>query len=921
MLYPVQHPAGANTASLLLCSIVLAAATLLCSSPVLAQFWSYQKISENTGGFSGFIEPGDDFAESACVLGDVNGDSVTDIAIGAEEDDDGGLDRGAVWILFLNPDGTVKDHQKISSTEGGFTGRIYDGDRFGDKCAGLGDLDRDGVPDIAIGQQGDSRTRVVFLRTDGTVKSHRNLACGDGGRKIANIGDFDGDGVVDLAAGSPHQSTLGPQRGAVHICLLTTDGSIKSTFEISEVSGGFTGTLDDGDLFGNDIAGIGDLDDNGVVDIAVNAKRDDDGGTDVGAVWLLFMNANGTVKRHQKISQTEGGFQDSLSWYASFGEGVTGLGDVDGDGVEDMAVGADYANVGGRNRGAVWLLFLNPDGTIKAQERIASDTPGFEEALQDSDHFGRDLANLGDLDGDGVTDVLVTADANSNESPIRNSAYIFFLEDGVRTSGFDLLVSNFADRWGPEPLHQSTISGPVYVFVDPAEPANQIDFYVDDILMRTDGLAPYDLEGGTFQIANPFDTARLTNGLHTFKAVSLPTAGGTRTSWASVTVDNTTLNQSPVFTPIEVPAVTAGNGLAFGVGASDPDPGDTVTLSASGLPAGASFLDNGNGSGEFSWTPASGAADDSPYSVTFRATDSAGASDSETVQITVTEPGAPGSLVSESGQVAGVTDSWQRVNLANTYVSPVVVATPVYTRTAVPVVTRVRNAGSNSFELRVARADGQTSAPAPVPVTYLVVEAGVYTQAEHGITMEAVTFTSTVTDSSGSWVGTLRSYANSYTTPVVLGQVMSANDADWSVFWSAGALIGLPASASALRVGKHVGEDPDTTRANETIGYVVIEAGQYTRDTEAWVVGRGAATVGGMDNSPPYSYDVSGLVTARTAVAAQAAMAGRNGSWVVLYGASAISASTLQLAVDEDQLLDAERLHVGEPVAYLVVGR
>jgi hypothetical protein len=237
------------------------------------------------------------------------------------------------------------------------------------------------------------------------------------------------------------------------------------------------------------------------------------------------------------------------------------------------------------------------------------------------------------------------------------------------------------------------------------------------------------------------------------------------------------------------------------------------------------------------------------------------------------------------------------------------------------VVTQVRNAGSNSFELRVARADGQTSAPAPVTVTYLVVEAGVYTQAEHGITMEAVTFTSTVTDRPGSWVGTTRSYANSYTTPVVLGQVMSANDADWSVFWSAGASTSLPASASALRVGKHIGEDPDTTRANETIGYLVIEAGQYTRDSEAWVVGRGAATVQGMGNSPPYSYDVSGLVTARTAVAIQAAMAGNNGGWAVLYGASAISASTLQLAVDEDQLLDAERLHVGEPVAYLVVGR
>ena len=55
-------------------------------------------------------------------LGDLDGDGVGDLAVGAPRDDDGGTDRGAVWVLFLNTDGTVKSHQKISDTEGGFTG-------------------------------------------------------------------------------------------------------------------------------------------------------------------------------------------------------------------------------------------------------------------------------------------------------------------------------------------------------------------------------------------------------------------------------------------------------------------------------------------------------------------------------------------------------------------------------------------------------------------------------------------------------------------------------------------------------------------------------------------------------------------------------------------------------------------------------
>ena len=66
---------------------------------------------------------------------------VRTLAVGAPLDDDGGTDHGAIWILFLNGDGTVKGHQKISDTEGGFTGELDDEDNFGAGLALLGDLD------------------------------------------------------------------------------------------------------------------------------------------------------------------------------------------------------------------------------------------------------------------------------------------------------------------------------------------------------------------------------------------------------------------------------------------------------------------------------------------------------------------------------------------------------------------------------------------------------------------------------------------------------------------------------------------------------------------------------------------------------------------------------------------------------------
>ena len=101
---------------------------------------------------------------------------------------------------------------------------------------------------------------------------------------------------------------------------------------------------------------------------------------------------------------------------------------------------------------------------------------------------------------------------------------------------------------------------------------------------------------------------------------------------------------------------------------------------------------------------------------------------------------------------------------------------PTTPRAIRPLVTRVRNAAGNSFEVQVQRVDGSTAPITGVTVHYTVVEEGVYNQAQHGVKMEAVKFTSTMTDSDSSWVGQQRSYSNTYTSPVVVGQVMTSND-------------------------------------------------------------------------------------------------------------------------------------------------
>jgi hypothetical protein len=265
--------------------------------------------------------------------------------------------------------------------------------------------------------------------------------------------------------------------------------------------------------------------------------------------------------------------------------------------------------------------------------------------------------------------------------------------------------------------------------------------------------------------------------------------------------------------------------------------------------------------------------------------------------------------------------SWTTVSLGQSYTSPVIVATPIYPTSGLPpVVTRIRNVTATGFDLKVDRADGLTTA-VTIDVSVLAVEEGVFTVASYGVKMEAVRYTSTVTAAKNSWVAEARSFQNSYTNPVVVGQVMSANDVNWSVFWSCGASATSPVDAGNLNLGKHVGEDPTTARANETIGYIVIEAGTGTISGVGYEAGLGPKSVRGFGNSSnPYTYSLSGTLTnAGSAALGVSGMSDGDGNWAVLSGATPVTSTTLGLHACEDKMSDTEQRSPTTQVGYIVI--
>ncbi|MEM7309365.1 MAG: integrin alpha [Planctomycetota bacterium] len=435
--------------------LLLSAAALL-GPPVAAQVAAHQKISDEAGGFGGTLDVIDSFGHASAALGDLDGDGVADLAVGSHFDGDGGAKRGAVWILFLNADGSVKAEQKISATEGGFAGVLDDGDVFGSALAGLGDLDRDGVVDLAVGAPDDDdgapaagAVWILFLNADGTVKACRKISAFEGGfagqldagdtfgSALAGLGDHDGDGVVDVAVGAPGDGDGGPQHGAVWVLFLNVDGSVKAERKISDSAGGFAGDLQNADFFGYSVAALGDYDEDGAGELAVGSAEAGFFGhrgipPSAGAVWVLFLNDDGSVKGERKIGDGIGAFDGELDHFDRFGRGLAALGDLDGDGLQELAVGAPDDDDGGlglkANQGAVWLLFLAPDATVRAHRKISALAGGFAGELDPFDRFGTSLCAAGDLDGDGLGDLAVGAPEDDDGGTGHGAAWILFLD-------------------------------------------------------------------------------------------------------------------------------------------------------------------------------------------------------------------------------------------------------------------------------------------------------------------------------------------------------------------------------------------------------------------------------------------------------------------------------------------------------------
>jgi len=365
--------------------------------------------------------------------GDFNGDGLDDIIVGAYRNNDGGSDNeGAAYIFFGATNLTGTKDTGTADEDVRILGKAAQ-DGLGLSVSNAGDVNGDGFDDFIIGayrnDEGgtDSEGAAYIFFGSATLSGDIDVggaqsanftilgkAANDNlGVSVSGVGDVNGDGFDDVIVGAYFNNDGGSNNeGAAYIFFGASDLSgtkalgLGQSADVTVLGKGTT------DLLGNIVSGAGDVNGDGFDDFIVGARQNNDGGSDnEGAAYVFFgaSNLSGTF-------DMGGGVQSpNVTIFGKattdlLGNGIAGAGDVNGDGIDDIIVGAPNNNDGGtNNEGAAYIFFGASDlsGTKALGLGQSADFTVLGEAV--TDRLGVSVAGVGDVNADGIADILIGA--------------------------------------------------------------------------------------------------------------------------------------------------------------------------------------------------------------------------------------------------------------------------------------------------------------------------------------------------------------------------------------------------------------------------------------------------------------------------------------------------------------------------------
>ena len=298
-------------------------------------------------------EASDDICARVGGAGDVNGDGFDDVLLGAWKNDDGGVDAGAAYLVLGS---ATPWSGSASGADAEFTGEV------------AGDY---------------------------------------AGHNVSIVGDVNSDGFDDILVGAPYNDDGGTYAGAAYLLLGASAWTSSSLAAADAEYRGIDGT----DFAGYDVAPAGDFNDDGYDDFVIGAAQRQTGGASSGSAYLVLGGA--TVSSTTLSAAAAEFWGEGVSDVA--GEAVAGGGDVDGDGFDDILVGAGQNDSGGADAGAAYLIL----GAASAASMSLGSVDAQYTGANAGDRVGDDVSLSGDADADGYDDILVGAhnvDASGTDS-------------------------------------------------------------------------------------------------------------------------------------------------------------------------------------------------------------------------------------------------------------------------------------------------------------------------------------------------------------------------------------------------------------------------------------------------------------------------------------------------------------------------
>ena len=426
---------------------------------------------------------GDLLGGSVSSAGDVNGDGLADLIVGAPGADVNGDRSGASYVVFGAASG-FGGAFSVSAIDG-VNGFIIGGEQLFDQLysnnavSTAGDFNGDGLDDLIIGATGAERSPqefgfdagaayVVFGRTGGSSAVSLSALDGANGFKLVGVdptdrtgisvstaGDINGDGFADIVVGADYADPNGERSGSTYVVFGGASG-FASSLSLSALDGE-NGFRIDGvalyDYSGASVSSAGDINGDGIADIVVGARFAGSGGVYAGAAYVVFGHTSGfgSVLALSSLDGTNGFRLEGVDNYDFAGFSVSSAGDINGDGFDDLIVGAIGTDTNGDLSGSAYLVFGRANGFGSAMSLGAlGPTTGIRlDGGATYDRIGYAVSGAGDIDGDGFDDVILGAENVAGPGgAYSGSSFLIFGRDFAGTvdlaggDGNDVLIAN-----------------------------------------------------------------------------------------------------------------------------------------------------------------------------------------------------------------------------------------------------------------------------------------------------------------------------------------------------------------------------------------------------------------------------------------------------------------------------------------------